>query len=246
MDEGFTSFGSAHTMNYLKEKGLVPGEPVSNPMKRTIDGYSGFASSGYDEPLSTHADHFDTNAAYGAGSYSKGAIFLAQLEYIVGSQAFHKGMLAYFDKWKFKHPTPNDFIRVMEKTSGLELDWYKEYMVNTTKYPDYGIDTVVDKTITLVNNGRMPMPIEVVVTTVKGDKEVYYIPLRIVRGEKPNEWPKEVDYEVAEDWPWTHPKYELEINCKAKNIKQVEINPSSNFLDMNRLDNVYPKAEIEE
>eukprot|EP00095_Tigriopus_kingsejongensis_P009993 snap_masked-scaffold636_size121610-processed-gene-0.2 protein:Tk09993 transcript:snap_masked-scaffold636_size121610-processed-gene-0.2-mRNA-1 annotation:"o-sialoglycoprotein endopeptidase" len=59
------------------------GEVVNNPMSRTVENFVGFAMSGYDEPLSTHADHFNSNAAYGAGSYSKGAIFLAQLKYIV-------------------------------------------------------------------------------------------------------------------------------------------------------------------
>ena len=241
MDEGFTSYGSAYTMNYLRQKGLIPGDVVDNPMSRTIAGFVGFATSGYDEPLSTHADHFSSNAAYGAGSYSKGAIFLAQLKYIVGEGAFSKGMKQYFETWKYKHPTPDDFIRVMEHSSGMELDWYKEYMVYSTKYPDYGIDTVIGKTISLVKKGEMPMPLEVMVTTNDGDKELYYIPLRIMRGEKPNDWPENVDYEVAPDWPWTHPTYELEVKCKAKNIKSVEINPTLDFIDLDRSDNIYPK-----
>jgi len=246
MDEGFTSYGSAYTMNYLKKRELIPGDVVLNPMSRTIDRWTGFALSGYDEPLSTHADHYSTNAAYGAGSYSKGSIFLAQLKYIVGDEVFTEGMLKYFDDWAYKHPTPNDFIRVMEKVSGMKLDWYKEYMVYSTKYPDYGIDTVINKTVRLVNNGQMPMPLEVVVTTKKGKQEVYYIPLRIMRGEKRPSWPENVKYKVKEDWPWTHPTYDLEIDCKVKNIEKIEINPTIDFVDLNRLDNVYPKQVLEE
>jgi len=181
MDEGFTSYGSAYTMNSLKKKGLLPGDVKSNPMARSVESFAGFAMSGYDEPLSTHADHFNSNSAYGVGSYSKGSIFLEQLKYVIGETAFAEGMHTYFDTWKYKHPTPDDFVRIMEKTSNLELDWYKEYMVYTTKYPDYGIDTVIGKTVKLVKKGLMPMPIEVVVTTVKGEQEVYYIPLRMMR-----------------------------------------------------------------
>ncbi len=246
MDEGFTSYASAMTMNHLRKKGLIQGDVVSNPMKRSIEGYGRFAVSGYDEPLATPADHFSTNAGYGAGSYTKGSVFLAQLKYIVGESAFAEGMLKYFDLWKFKHPTPNDFIRVMEMTSGMELDWYKEYMIYTTKYPDYGIDTVIGKTVRLVKTGQMPMPIEVVVTSNKGKKEVYYIPLRMMRGEKPNSWSENVKYHVEEDWPWTHPTYDLEVDCNIKNIEKVEINPSVDFIDLNPLDNTYPQLILEE
>ena len=92
----------------------------------------------------------------------------------------------------------------------------------------------------------MPMPIEVVLTTEKDKKEVYYIPLRIMRGEKPNEWSKDVDYNLMEDWPWTHPTYRLKLNCKLDKIKKVEINPAINFIDLDRSNNTWPKEEKEE
>lgn len=247
MDEGFTSFGSAETMNYLKKMKLLPGEVVENPMAQSIMGLeANHAGTELDEAIITHADHFKTNRAYGIGSYTKGSVFLEQLQYIIGRKQFAKGMLRYFDEWKFKHPNPNDFIRVMEKESGLELDWYREYMVNTTKYPDYAIDTVYDNTLVLHQYGLMPMPLEVVVTTTKGKTEVYYIPLQIMRGEKPNEWGKDVDYEVLEDWPWTNPTYEIDMKCPIDKISKIEINPSVNFLDLNRSNNVWPRAIVEE
>jgi len=244
MDEGFTSFGSAETMNYLRKEKLLPGEESSNPMANSILGFSiNHAGTPLDEPISTHADHFSTNRAYGIGSYTKGSIYLEQLEYIMGKADFAKGMLQYFEEWKFKHPTPNDFIRVMEKVSGLELDWYNEYMVYTTKYPEYSIDSVYEKTLVLRQNGQMPMPLEVVVTTEKDKQEVYYIPIRIMRGEKPNEWSKDVEYHVLEDWPWTHPTYTVDMHCKLEDIKSIEINPSINFIDLDRSNNVWPRAE---
>jgi hypothetical protein len=247
MDEGFTSFGSAETMNYLKKEKLLNGKISENPMAGSIKGLeANHAGTPFDEPISTHSDHFRTNRAYGIGAYTKGSVFLEQLQYIVGKKAFAKGMLRYYDEWKFKHPNPNDFIRVMEKESKLELDWYKEYMVQTTKYPEYSIDTVYDETLVLRQNGEMPMPIEVVITTEKDEKEVYYIPLRIMRGEKPNEWPEKVDFNLMEDWPWTNPTYTLKLNCKIEKIKKIEINPSVNFLDLDRSNNVWPRSEEED
>ncbi len=244
MDEGFTSFGSAETMNYLRKQKLLIGDVLANPIAGSILGFAAnHAGSELDEPISTHADHFTTNRAYGIGSYTKGSIFLEQLQYIIGTSNFASGMLRFYDEWKFKHPNPNDFIRIMEKESGLELDWYKEYMINTIKYPEYGIDTIYDKTLILRQNGEMPMPVEVILTTQKNKKEVYYIPIRLMRGEKPNQWPKDVDYNLMEDWPWTHPTYELKLNCKLDKIKKVEINPSVNFIDLDRTNNIWPRGD---
>jgi hypothetical protein len=53
-----------------------------------------------------------------------------------------KILLAYYNTWRFKHPNPNDFIRVAEKVSGMELDWYKEYWIYTTKTIDYAVGDV--------------------------------------------------------------------------------------------------------
>lgn len=89
------------------------------------------------------------DTAYGVASYTKGEVLLEQLKYIIGESAFEKGMLAYYNTWKFKHPNPIDFFRVMENTSGLELDWFKEYFVNTTHTIDYELESYKGKTITL-------------------------------------------------------------------------------------------------
>ncbi len=246
MDEGFTSYASADIMNYLKKEGLLGKmKPNDNPHKGTIQGYVGFSKSGMEEPLSTHADHFKTNSAYGVGAYVKGSVFLNQLSYIVGKEAFESGMLKYYDTWKFKHPNPNDFIRVMEKESGLELDWYKEYWVNTVSTIDYGIKSVAkgnkkSTIIELEKIGEMPMPVDVVVTNKNGEQEVFNIPLRIMRGEKAQEFTN-MKYIIAEDWPWTNPGYTLEIPMKFKNISKIEIDPSFRMADVDRDNNLWEK-----
>ena len=245
MDEGFTSYASDEVMNYLAKEGLLPGRKYTeNPHASSYIGFANFTKSGLEEPLSTHADHFTTNAAYGVGSYVKGAIFLHQLEYIVGEEAFDRGMLRYFDTWKYKHPNPNDFIRVMEKESGLELDWYREYMVNSTKTVDYAIKNVKkgksnkESIVTLERKGEMPMPMDVVVTLGNGEIVHCHIPLRIMRGEK-QEKPAKGQYVVLPDWPWTHPTYELAVPAKIKKISRVEIDPSGRLMDVDRDNNAY-------
>ena len=243
MDEGFTSYASAKVMNYLKEEGLIPKKkPSEFPHAGSYDRYLDLARSGMEEPLTTHSDHFFTNSAYSTAAYSKGAVFLHQLEYVLGKEVFDKGILAYFDQWKFKHPNSNDFIRVMEKISGIELDWYREYFVNTTHQIDYGfkeIQSLRDRgtKIVLSKEGHMPMPIDLVITKLDSSQQVYNIPIRMMRGAKKQET-AEVQQIVEKDWPWTNPTYEITIPVPLEEILSLEIDPSMRLADIDRSDNL--------
>jgi aminopeptidase N len=144
-------------------KKLLPSIQFGN-----YGGYLSLAKSTLEEPMSTHSDHYNTNFAYSRAAYSKGATFLGVLGYIIGDSLRDKVMLNYYNTWKFKHPNPNDFIRVAEKTSGIQLQWFKEYFMNSTKTVDYGLNDIQvgDKgaIISIQREGKMPMPIEVLVT----------------------------------------------------------------------------------
>ena len=235
MDEGFTSFASSRVMNHLRSKGVIPGEVAEFPHARSYAGYKNLAESGVEEPLTTHADHFNTNFAYGQAAYSKGAVFLSQIEYIVGQDVFNSGMLRYFDEWAFRHPNDNDFIRVMEKESGLELDWFREYFVQTTKTINYSIAAVSKKEkktteIKLTRDNLMPMPVDLVITEGNGDKTYITIPLQMMRGSKKKDG--NMTFETYPDWPWTNKEYTLEVPIKAKNIESVIIDPTSRLADL--------------
>lgn len=266
MDEGFTSYTSNVVMDHIMDK------KEKNPHFRSYRGYYYLALSGVEEPLTTHADHFISNFAYGQAAYSKGAVFLGLLNYIVGQPVFDKAILSYYNTWAFKHPTPNDVIRIFEKESGLELDWFKEYFVQTVKRIDYSIVDVVssaktstdsivieainneivqqniDKkvsgsTISILNKGTMPMPLDVVVTYTKNGKTetaCYHIPMRLMRGEKQDENLYDERY-IVTDWPWTHPLYQLHIPISIKKIKKVEIDPSKRLADVFEEDNIWKK-----
>ena len=235
MDEGFTTFASNETLKYISNSVGMDSQ------KGTYIGYSGLVNKGIEEPSSLHADHFNTNQAYSTSAYLKGAIFLNQLSYIIGQENFDNGMLRYFNTWKFKHPNPNDFIRVMEKESGMILDWYLNYWIHTTKTIDYGIKSVVENkqstTVTLERIGEIPMPIDLEVTYSNGNKETYYIPLRIMRNVKKND--RGINLRLQPDWPWTYPQYSLEIPEKLSKISEIKIDPSGRMADLDDKNNTY-------
>ena len=234
MDEGFTTYCQYMIMDSLFNENRL------NPLSRAYSAYQMLVEADLQEPMTTHGDHYDKNRTYSISTYLRGAIYLHQLSYVIGQKSFDKGMLDLWDQWAFKHPDPTDFKRVMEKRSGLELDWYNEQWVGTTNTIDYGIQSVeVDadsSSITIEKIGLHPMPLDVVVTLEGGEQKLFYIPLEIMRGNKPEEqgMPARV---VMEDWPWPYPYYELSVKGK---VESIEIDPSLRMADTNRVNNVFP------
>jgi hypothetical protein len=222
MDEGFTSYISGWAMNDIFER----NNP--NPSANAYRGYIYLANSGKEQPLTTHADRYMYNEAYGISAYSKGQVFMAQLGYVIGKNNLKKTIKQYFKDWAFKHPTPNDFIRVAEKVSGLELDWYLTDFAQTTNAIDYAVTSVDEKTITLERKGLMPMPIDLKVMYNDGTTENFYIPLQMMRGEKPT------SATIIKDWAWAYPTYSFETK---KSVKNVQIDPSGLMADVNQTNN---------
>ncbi|MBS1682959.1 MAG: M1 family metallopeptidase [Bacteroidetes bacterium] len=231
MDEGFTDFASSEAM------ASITGS--SNPHEGSYRGYFALVASGLQEPADQHSDHFNTNRAYSTAAYSMGSVFLEQLKYLIGEENFYKGMLRYYNTWKMKHPSPNDFIRVMEKTSGLELGWYLRYWVTTTKHIDYGFGIISEANeATLVDIKRIgdfPMPIDLQVSYKDGSTENFYIPMNELMGNKPQD--KDQTRSVAETWPWVYPTYTLKINKKLNDIASLTIDPQQKMADIDRKNN---------
>ncbi len=222
MDEGFTSYISN------KAENKILNENKSNPHTGSYRGYRTIVSRGYEESLSTHADRYNTNWAYGTASYSKGNIFLSQLEYVIGSDNVAKGLKKYFADFSFKHPTPNDIKRSMEKVSGLHLDWYLNEWTQTTHTIDYAVKSVEGKTITLERIGQMPMPIDLEVTYEDGTTEPFNIAIEMMRGNKPT------SATILKDWGWAYPTYSFET---SKNVKAVVIDNSGLMADIDLSNN---------
>ena len=204
------------------------------------DSYYSLAKSGLEEPLTTHADHFNSNLAYSIASYSKGAVFISQLGYIIGAQARDKLLLEYYNRWRFKHPNANDFVQVAQDVSGIQLDWYKDYWVHTTKKIDYAIDSLWEvngvSNIRFRRIGQMPMPIDVQLTRKDGSTEMHTIPLNLMFGAKKEDAGGKLIPETA--WRWTHPTYVLELKTKLTDFKKVEIDPSQRMADVDKRNNL--------
>ncbi len=240
MDEGFTSFISSLCMNEIMD------QEKQNPFEGSYRGYFALVNSGLEMPQSTHADRYTTNFAYGISAYSKGAIFLSQLGYVIGQDKLMETIKKYYEDFKFKHPVPNDIKRTAEKVSGMELDWYLTDWTQTTNTIDYGIKGVAadgEKTkVTLERIGEMPMPLDILVVGEDGTQITYYIPLRMMYGEKDNPYPN-LKRTVLEDWPWAFPTYEFTLDMPLESVKAIMIDPSQLMADVDGENNVYQAEE---
>ena len=239
MDEGFTSFISTLAEDQILE------ENKDFPLERSYSGYFNLAESGVEMPQSTNANRYSHNYAYESTAYSKGAVFLGQLGYIVGKEKLYVILQTYYDEWKFKHPLPNDLRQIAERVSGLQLQWFLTDWTQTTNKIDYAISEVnaVDGVtkILLKRKELMPMPLEILVQYKNGETELHYIPISLMRGEKEN--PYAIGWTVEKDWNWASPEYSLIINKPKQDIQIIVIDPSNLMADVDKNDNYYVAPE---
>ncbi len=255
MDEGFTEYASNLVEKYYRDKvSRVQNANNAGAIKSydSLDArmpalhatnytsYFAIARSNFEEPLTTHADHFNTNTGYSTAAYSKGCVFLNQLGYIIGSDARDKTLLEYYKRWRFKHPNANDFIQVAQDVSGIQLDWYKEYWCSSTKKIDYAIDSLWEENgntkLRIRRIGQMPMPVDIAFTRKDGSREIHSIPLNVMYGAKNND--ENEKPAIHEEWRWTHPTYTLDVKTGLRNFVKIEIDPTQRMADIDRRNNL--------
>jgi hypothetical protein len=134
MDEGLNSF-----LEYLAEQELDPNFPSRRgPAKNIVPYMSG--DQKFLEPIMSNSE---TIHQFGNNAYGKPATGLNMLrEVVMGRELFDYAFKTYANRWKFKHPTPEDFFRTMEDASAVDLDWFFRGWFYSTDFVDIGIKEV--------------------------------------------------------------------------------------------------------
>lgn len=237
MDEGFTSY-----IEYLAEHQILKTKKTANPFDSAYKGYFGLVKSGFQEPTITHSDRFATNYAYSVTAYYKGLLFLTQLDYLMGNEALQKTLKRYYNEYAFKNPTPNDFIRIAEKVSGMQLQWFLNEFMETDHTADYAISKVEGKgsktEVTLKRVGRLPLSIDLWVTDKAGNIRYVYVPLRMTYAEKPNTYPA-YPRTVLPAWGWGNPTYTFTLDMPLEDIKSITLDPENKSVDTDKENNLY-------
>lgn len=195
MDEGLNSMNEYRYMHTkYPHKPLVPQKRVRKLLD--LDGldhsdqgyllYLAAARSNLDQPIEFPAEDY-SQINYGGIVYGKTALVFRYLMAYLGEETYDKVMKTYFERWKFKHPQPEDFRAVVEEVSGKQLDWLFDDLILTTKTIDYrivsnkvGVKAGTD--VRLKNTGEVASPVSV--GAVKDGKVVEEVWLDGFEGEQ--------------------------------------------------------------
>jgi hypothetical protein len=91
------------------------------------------------DPISRFAWKFISSDSYGGITYGKTATVLITLEKIIGEDTMRQALHTYFMRYRFTHPTGEDFLKTIEQVSGKDLHWYFNQAIYGTQILDYSL-----------------------------------------------------------------------------------------------------------
>ncbi len=179
MDEGFNTY-----LNAFATEARYSGQSAYPGYLRN---WADAVTRGTQSPLMTAPDDIDPSAL-GAIGYRKPALVLLTLRnHVVGSDLFDTGFRDYIRSWAFKHPTPGDFFRSIENSTGEDLSWFWRSFFYGTDVLDIGIDSVSTHTtdgqpfatIALHRFTSIPFPVRLRVAYADGTTQDFSFPVNI-------------------------------------------------------------------
>jgi hypothetical protein len=240
MDEGINSYTEVKVLDSILGKktsilniaGATLGEREGQRM-----GYIGAAD---EDPIAQKAYDYYSYGSYAGVTYGKTASVLLTLEGIIGEDTMAKAMHVYFMKYRFTHPTKEDFLKTIEEVAGRDLHWYFNQAIYGSPVMDYKVmriesfpvnwfddekktgkknddkdkNTVYRSSVWLQRKGAFVMPVEVEIKFDNGEK-------------------------LREHWDGVSRWTKFTYDKKAK-VESAEIDPDHTIqIDRNDFDNSY-------
>ncbi|HBF87881.1 MAG TPA: hypothetical protein DDX39_04485 [Bacteroidales bacterium] len=181
MDEGINSF---YELRYLENKypNRMLYQSVGGKLSQFLDiyqypqrkmyeiGYQFNARRNLDQECTLASEEFYA-MNYGVITYWKNAFVFNYLKHYLGNEEFDRIMKIYFEKWKFKHPMPDDFIQLFKDNAKEDLNWFFDDLLQTRKRVDYKISSLRQNELTVKNIGQIVSPFRV--SLLNNDSIVY-------------------------------------------------------------------------
>ncbi len=250
LDEGFTQFLTSWNYEKIDGKERITNQPKSKYVKRftepdlvrnseVYNGYMNSAARGVETFMCIHSDMYSGAIRHGGGYsqvYMKTATMLYNLQYTLGDSLFKAAMSHYFNQWKFAHPYIEDFRNSIIQYTHVDLNWFFDEWMETSKTIDYAVSSVKkgknknEYQITFKRNG-MQMPVDFAVVSKIDSVYNFHIP---------NNWfVKETKATVLPRWiGWDKikPTYTATVTIPDE-ITNVIIDPTNRLADVNMLNN---------
>ena len=187
LDEGFNQFSTARAVSQIYDPhyyaqryfgGFLPYVFTDIVIKRETDGNGlrGYRAVAKGDAPSRPSYRYAAGAGGGI-TYSKTALWLHTMERWLGWPVLQRIMATYFDKWKFKHPKPNDFFAAVTDVAGRDLGWYFDQVYRSSNVFDYGVQDLKSAsdgrgfrtTVVVRRYGEAIFPVDVRVTFTNGE-----------------------------------------------------------------------------
>jgi hypothetical protein len=250
MDEGFTQFLTNWTYERIDGKQRIRykykypyverfSEPDHVRNSQVYNGYMNDAARNIETNINVHSDMYNGAIRHNGGYrqvYSKTATMLYNLQYVLGDSLFLAAMHHYFIQWKFAHPYVEDFRNSIIQYTHVDLNWFFDEWLETSKTIDYAITSVkkekaTDEYAIKFKRKGMQMPIDFSVIGKNDSIYSYHIP---------NNWfIKQTTANVLPRWiGWDNvkPTYTAIVNIPG-GIYDVLIDSSTRLADVNMLNN---------
>lgn len=231
MDEGFNQY-----MNELSAFDFT-GRPADlDSMGQQYGRYAGFET---EPPMMWDANY--GGPMYGFTTYGKAPLMLAALGGVVGDTAVWRAMSAYARTWRFKHPSPWDYMFAMDRELKQDLGWFWYYWLFTTESVDGSISRVTTERgrtlVTVHQAGEMPSPVVLKVEFAATGPAIRPMKNAVVQGTTATaRWPVDVWVSGSRD-------FTAVLDFGARNIERITLDPEGRFPDRNPADNVWPRKE---
>jgi hypothetical protein len=193
LDEGINSYSEVKVLDSILGKRTSILNLLGATFGEREEQRMGYISEADFDPMGQNAYDYYSYNSYGGITYGKTASVLLTLEGIVGEDTMQKALHAYFMKYRFTHPTKEDFLKTIEEVSGKDLRWYFNPAVYGSQILDYKVtkiesfpmnwyevkdsafqkedkNTIYRSTIWVQRKGDFVMPVEIEITFENNDK----------------------------------------------------------------------------
>lgn len=229
MDEGFNSY-----MNIVSGAAFKGQPPQLDSVGQSYGETAGSDDQG---PMMWDANY--AGPWYGYVTYAKAPMMLSMLGGIVGDTAVQRAMSAYATTWRFRHPSPWDYMFAMNRELDRDLGWFWYYWLFTTESVDGSIDSVVTRgrrsTVMVRESGEMPAPVILRVEFAANGPALKPMKNAVIEGNSAIvTWPVDV-------WFDGRRTFEAELDFGGRQIERVTFDPQARFPDRDPGDNVWPR-----
>jgi hypothetical protein len=151
LDEGFNTYSTGKVIDLVYGPRDLPFSVLKIPLANFVGmprvtedmvNRAVYLQFGKYDPVVRNGWQYHSGFSYGVNSYMRPAILLRTLENYLGAPVMARIMRAWFERYRFQHPTSRDFQSIANEVSGRDLNWFFDQFVWGTNWLDYKVDGV--------------------------------------------------------------------------------------------------------